>query len=329
MRDIFEIRNNFTLYADIKSILQYGDPTIVVDPKITIIVPCYNHPTYLKRALNSCVNQDYKEEYEIVVVDNDDSSDYTQNRKIVEEFGNPKILYYHNEKNIGGLGNWNRGIELARAPYITYCHDDDMLLPNCLSILMYYQSKNGDKGIWGLRNHIDKDDNITFKTEFKRKGLFKPKKSINYTMKNYFISPFGYCVGSLYSKKRMLELGGYDLEFCPCSDAAFVGLYTLKYGAVQPLEPTHNYRFAENDTFNVYNKIAIVYKHFNKCTQKYIHLSNVILNLIIEANNAILDYHLNMSLNPDKDNIKKPAWWKFVVSKLVTSLLNLTKYSIL
>ena len=328
MRDIFEIRDNFSLNADVESILQYGNPENIKDPKVTIIVPCYNHPKYLKKALLSAVNQDYQEPYEIIVVDNDDSSEYTQNRKIVEEVNSPKILYYHNKKNIGGLGIWNRGVELARAPYVTYCHDDDMLLSNCLSILMFYQSKNGDKGIWGLRNYIDQDDHITYKTEYKRKGIFKPKKYIHYTIKHYFNNPTGFCVGSLFSRKKMIELGGYDVEFCPISDAAFSGLYTLRHGAILPLEPTHNYRFAENDTFNVYNEISKVSKHFRKCAQKYINCPKIILNLITEADTSVLNYHLQLSMNPNKDSIKKPALWKLTVSRLSSLLVNLGKYTI-
>ena len=50
-------------------------------------------------------------------------------------------MYYKNEKILGMLGNWNRGIELARAPFVTYCHDDDMLLPSALSRLMELQKK--------------------------------------------------------------------------------------------------------------------------------------------------------------------------------------------
>lgn len=105
-------------------------------------MPVFNHPDYFRKSLSSAINQDYTDDYEIIVVDNNDQTDGpTSNQVIVEEFRNPKVLYYKNEKNIGMFGNWNRGIELARASFVTYCHDDDMLLPSALSRLMELQKK--------------------------------------------------------------------------------------------------------------------------------------------------------------------------------------------
>ena len=37
-----------------------------------------------------------------------------------------KFLYV-NKENIGMIGNWNRGFELANTKYVAMLHDDDML----------------------------------------------------------------------------------------------------------------------------------------------------------------------------------------------------------
>ena len=97
MRDIFEIKDYFSLYKDVKSVLECGNVDNCPHPSVSIMIPCYNHPDYFKKALLSALNQDYQGEYEIVVVDNDDSKEMTSNRKIVEEFNSPKVLYYHNQ----------------------------------------------------------------------------------------------------------------------------------------------------------------------------------------------------------------------------------------
>ena len=162
MRDILEIKDNFSIYKGIKSSLLWGNPSYCKKPKVSIIMPVFNHPDYFRKSLSSAINQDYTDDYEIIVVDNNDQTDGpTSNQVIVEEFRNPKVLYYKNEKNIGMFGNWNRGIELARAPFVTYCHDDDMLLPSALSRLMELQKKTGDKAIFSAYNKMDdKRDNI-------------------------------------------------------------------------------------------------------------------------------------------------------------------------
>lgn len=329
MNKIFDINDNFTINAGVESVLQYGDLDAVRNPKVTIIVPCYNHPKYLKKALLSAVNQDYNEEYEIVVVDNDDSSNYTQNRKIVEELGNPKIIYYHNEKNIGGIGNWNRGVELARAPYITYCHDDDMLLPNCLTLLM--ENCHGDKAIFGLRNHIDKNDRVTFETKLQPKffSIIKPRRVREYTLMHHFLFPMGFCVGSLYNRDIFIKLGGFGTDYSPSDDAAFAGRYTKYAGAVQLLVPTHNYRFAENDTFNVYRELAPVAKRIRECDKPFLPWPDWFLDCIIRANYNVSHYETIRNFEPNATDVMVPSRIDRIICKLSGLVLRLSMYRIL
>ena len=100
MRDIFEIKNNFLEYKDVESKLIVGDISKISNPKVSIIMPVYNHPDYFELALKSAINQDYNEPYEIVVVDNDDAKEITRNQTVVENDYQSNILYYKNAKNI-------------------------------------------------------------------------------------------------------------------------------------------------------------------------------------------------------------------------------------
>ena len=331
MNSIFEIKDNFATYRDVNSELQYGSHDAVKNPAVTIIVPCYNHPKYLKKALLSAINQDYDKEYEIVVVDNDDSSEYTENRRIVEAVDSPKILYYHNKKNIGGIGNWNRGVELARAPYITYCHDDDMLLPNCLSILMECQSRHGDKAVFGLRNYIDKDDKITFETKFHSKffSLVRPRQEREYTLIHHFLLPMGFCVGSLYNRCKFIELGGFGTCFSPIDDAAFAGCYVKYFGAVQPLMPTHNYRIAENDTFNVYKEMAIAEKHIRESDMPIIRWPIWLKKCIINATFEVSNYRFIKNFEPENTDVVAPSLTDQLISRLARLVSRVSLYKVL
>ena len=94
MRDIYEYRDNFADYRDVKSILLWGDTNAIQNPEVSIIMPCFSHPEYLKISLNSAINQNFKGIYEIIICDNNELNDTpTGNQKIVEEFANSKILY--------------------------------------------------------------------------------------------------------------------------------------------------------------------------------------------------------------------------------------------
>lgn len=146
---LFEKVDNISRFKNVKSNLEFGNPNAIINPKVTIVVPIYNRPAALEETLQSLINQDYEDPYEIVVVDNHVTNDGTPspNYPIVQKINNPKVLYYRHEQNLGFEGNCNRGVELARAPYVTFCHDDDLLLPTALTRLMYLQKIVGKKCI--------------------------------------------------------------------------------------------------------------------------------------------------------------------------------------
>lgn len=90
---------------------------------IGVIVPNYNSGTYIKRCLDSLLEQEYKVN-EIIVVD-DCSTD--ESKKIVREYTekNDNIILLENGKNMGVSYSRNRGIENAKSEYIMFCDSDD------------------------------------------------------------------------------------------------------------------------------------------------------------------------------------------------------------
>lgn len=193
---------------------------------------------------------------------------------------------------------------MARAPFVTYCHDDDMLLPSALSRLMELQKETGDKAIFSAFNKMDDRETIFSLSEYfsKRKlGILVSCDCYPYTLFNQFIGSAGFGVGCLFSKKCLLEIGGYDPEFYPASDYAMQAHYTFRYGSVYNCIPTFNYRVAENESLTVYDKFAEVDRHFRNCMKKHIGLPNFVLNRIIKANYNISK--INFAIIWGKENI--------------------------
>ena len=122
-----------------------------------------------------------------------------------------------------------------------------------------------------------------------------------YTLFNQFISSAGFGVGCLFSRKCLLDIGGYDPEFYPSSDYAMQAHYTFRYGSVYNCIPTFNYRVVENESFSVYDKFVEVDRHFRNCMKKHISLPNFILNRIIKANYNISQ--INFAIIWGKENI--------------------------
>jgi len=99
-------------------------------PTISVIIPTYNRSNLLKRAINSVLNQTFKD-FELIVVD-DNSADDT--KEVVNRFGagDSRIKYIRHKRNKGGSAARNTGIKHAKGEYIALLDDDDEWLPEKL-----------------------------------------------------------------------------------------------------------------------------------------------------------------------------------------------------
>lgn len=105
-------------------------------PRVSVIIPTYNHAQLVVAAILSVLNQDY-EDYEIIVID-DGSQDDT--RGAVAQFGS-KVRYIWQE-NRGLSGARNAGINKANGELIGLLDADDLYEPTFLSTLVSLLNKN-------------------------------------------------------------------------------------------------------------------------------------------------------------------------------------------
>ncbi len=97
-------------------------------PTVSAIIITYNRANFLKKSIESILNQTYHD-FEILIVD-DCSPDHT--REIVEGFNDKRIKYFIHENNKGEGGSRNTGLQHARGKYIAFLDDDDEWLENKL-----------------------------------------------------------------------------------------------------------------------------------------------------------------------------------------------------
>lgn len=95
---------------------------------VSVIIPTYNGARYLKYAIDSALNQTYKN-IEIIVV-NDGSTDNGKTDKIIEKYkGQVKYI----KKENGGVSTaLNLGIQKASGYFINWLSHDDELKPNSI-----------------------------------------------------------------------------------------------------------------------------------------------------------------------------------------------------
>lgn len=95
---------------------------------VSVIIPSYNREKTIARAVNSILNQTYKD-IEVIVVD-DCSSDKTI--EILTSIKDKRFSYYKLDKNSGACVARNLGIEKAKGDYIAFQDSDDEWLPDKL-----------------------------------------------------------------------------------------------------------------------------------------------------------------------------------------------------
>lgn len=94
-------------------------------PTISVVIPTYNRARYLPEAIQSVLNQTYRD-FEIIVVD-DGSTDDTQS--ILQAWIGQGLIRYHYQDNAGVSAARNTGVELAQGRLIAFLDSDDLFMP--------------------------------------------------------------------------------------------------------------------------------------------------------------------------------------------------------
>src|SRR4030042_4369188 len=156
-------------------------------PKVSVIIPTFNHGHYIKKAIDSLLNQTYKD-FETIIID-DGSRDNTKD--IVASYGN--VVRYIYQENKGLPHARNTGIAAARGIYVAFLDADD-----------YFEEKNLEKKVSFLETHsnidwvfsdwdyIDEDGNFIERGSIKwhySEKVFGDKLFEELVMHRNFISP--------------------------------------------------------------------------------------------------------------------------------------------
>ena len=98
-----------------------------ISNKISVIIPVYNAESYLKKCIDSVLNQLYKN-LEIIIV-NDGSTDSSQN--IIDEYTKIDNRIIAIQKPNGGIGSaYKAAFEIMNGEYISFIDSDDYVSPN-------------------------------------------------------------------------------------------------------------------------------------------------------------------------------------------------------
>lgn len=125
-------------------------------PKISIVMPCFNHGKYIERSILSILNQNYYN-IEFIIVDGASDDEFLKIIKKYEKY----IAFYISEKDQGQSDALNKGFSYATGDIYGWLNSDDLYLPGVFMLAKDFFLKNENKKIiFGDWLSIDENDNV-------------------------------------------------------------------------------------------------------------------------------------------------------------------------
>ncbi|MCD2492148.1 glycosyltransferase [Lacrimispora sp. NSJ-141] len=178
-------------------------------PLVSVCIPAYNSAVYIKKTIESILDQNYKN-IELVVVD-DCSKDNTV--EIVKNIEDSRMRLVQNEKNLGMTGNWNKCLAEAKGDYIKLVCADDILYADSIQKELGALLKHPDVTlVMSDTALIDENGGRTgcFK-RYPKAGLLEGRKVAKRAL--IFKSFFGAPCNTLFPRSSYERAGGFDPKF--------------------------------------------------------------------------------------------------------------------
>ncbi len=122
---------------------------------VSIIMPSWNTARFIGESIQCVIGQTYQN-WELLIVD-DCSTDNTD--EVVSRFlTDPRIKYFHNEKNSGAALTRNRAMREAQGEWIAFLDSDDLWLPEKLKKQIDFMKKGGYVLSYHEYEKIDEED---------------------------------------------------------------------------------------------------------------------------------------------------------------------------
>jgi len=247
--------------------------------KLSIIMSVYNNHRQVERAINSILDQSFKE-FEFIIVD-DHSNDSTP--KIIRKYArkDKRIKFIENTKNIGLTKSLNKAIAVAKGSYIARQDGDDVSFQFRIIKQILYLDNNPEIAFCGCNGYPYHNKSIDLIKYFNLHDIRK-----NLIFENCFLH------SSVMIRKDVVEkYGYYDEKFLYGQDYELWCrlVYRYKLNALNLNEklilmdiPYEIFLKKKIKKFVVQrlNSIKTKFKYLNYSNNKWLGISSIIIKLI-------------------------------------------------
>jgi glycosyltransferase involved in cell wall biosynthesis len=287
--------NSFEKCAHVKSRFVYGELSCIPNPWLSVVIPTYCRVDLLKQALDSVLAQWHVDFFwDIVVVDNEpDDGQENETERLIRSYENKRILYYRNSENIRPGDNFNRCFLLARGEWVMMLHDDDLLVENTLQVMgRLINAYSGEQKPLGAimatyiqveydaaRNTINAD--ISGMNQYLRS---QPMDYHLYQLTHNNVKVLAHIGGSApsngstFSRKAVIEAGGFNEDFGISGDLILLYNMENQYNVYQTTYPIGFYRWGVNSMMKKESLFRVIRDNFH--FREYVYQKNWFNRLI-------------------------------------------------
>jgi glycosyltransferase involved in cell wall biosynthesis len=176
---------------------------IMTNPEegVSVILPVFNGAKYLREAIDSIVNQDFKN-FELIIIDDGSKDDSWEIIKSYIHLDNVKAIRQDNMRLAATL---NKAIGLAKYGYIARQDQDDVSLPGRLKIQYEFMNSHPDIDMVGSWAKIIEEDKLS------ERMLTHPVTDPEIKIFLIFDTPFVHS-SVLFKKKSIINCGLYSTD---------------------------------------------------------------------------------------------------------------------
>ena len=231
------------------------------DGLVSVIIPDYNHAQYICDAIQSVLNQEYRQ-FEIIVVD-DGSTD--NSREVVAQFGDD--VKYIWQENQGLSAARNTGIAVASGEYIGLLDADDIYEPDFMSELVSLMAENrGIDGVYCGYRFVDHQNNPLPQIEAR---TIPEGQLYQHLLDSNFLVP----ESMLMRKHCYSRVGSFDISLSACEDWDMWLRMSSQYNIAGTTRILTRHRIlpgsmSADPQRMLDNRLAVLDKHFGRASEK-------------------------------------------------------------
>ncbi|MET3046180.1 glycosyltransferase family 2 protein [Flavobacterium covae] len=182
-------------------------------PLVTVICLCYNHAAFVTKALDSVINQSYKNIELLIADDASQDESVAIIKKWIENY--PHVFFMVNKNNLGNTKTFNKLLKQAKGKYIIDLAADDVLTSGCIKKQVDTFLNTTYKNlalVYGNLEIIDEKDNhleYYYSVSSNKKVIKRPPSGYIYI--SLLAGKEKMCsVSSMIKSEVLKSLGGYD-----------------------------------------------------------------------------------------------------------------------